>query len=65
MMKLSLPWNNLGCLGLTLGVNYADVFRNPYLGTFWRTRRHAGYVNWLKLRFRLTECHCGKHRAQG
>jgi len=35
-IKLIPPRKNLGCLGLSIGEGfYVDLFRSPYLGTFW------------------------------
>lgn len=52
-MKLCMPWNNLGCLGVKVGGYYMDIFRRPHWGMFistpygkrrfwfWGTRRQA------------------------
>ncbi len=34
-MKVFLPWNNLGCLGIKIGRNfYCDFFVRPYFGMY-------------------------------
>lgn len=30
MIRVYMPWNNLGCLGIRIGSLYADLYRRPY-----------------------------------
>lgn len=34
MIKVHQPSKNLGCLGLTVGKHYCDLYRKPHLGMY-------------------------------
>jgi hypothetical protein len=46
MIKVYLPWENLGCLGVRLGnAFYADIYRTPYIGVFIRYKENRYNVS--------------------
>lgn len=48
-IRLLMPWNNLGCLGVQVGRFYADIYTRPWarwprLGLFVSTGRRRWWI---------------------
>ena len=53
VMKLVMPWNNLGCLAIRTRDRYIDVFVSPYFGVY-NLKISTGERTWRRLpTFRL------------
>lgn len=48
VIRIYLPWNNLGCLGIKVGNFYMDTYRSSVyrLGLFVNTGKTRGWLGW-------------------
>lgn len=59
-VRVYMPWNNLGCLGIRAGQYYADVFWRPYLGMVVSTPHAVRWINTRGIRAK-TKTPCALH----
>ena len=52
MIRVYMPWQNLGCFGVRVGRFYVDLFISPYVGIFYTNGRTRGYVRFWPRRGR-------------